>query len=131
MNLPAKSSFWSVVIGGIEEWGEYNCDSSEEMLTTAFATSCIVAEDVITVNINIKFITLFPRFLNQPRANVILAHVINQVFKLGEIGGFVHKNIAICVLWATPEALGILGIDVGKMFLMFVVVVVAHKFMGL
>jgi hypothetical protein len=31
----------------------------------------------------------------------------------------------------TPKALGILGIDVGKMFLMFVVVVVAHKFMGL
>ena len=67
----------------IEEWGEYNHDSSEEMLTAAFTTNCIVAEDVITVDINIKFIALFPRFLNQPRANVILAHVINQVFKLG------------------------------------------------
>jgi hypothetical protein len=56
------------------------------MLTAAFTTSRIVAKDVITVDINIKFIALFPRLLNQPRTNVILAHVIDQIFKLGEIG---------------------------------------------
>ena len=103
------------------------------MLTVALAlaTGRIVAEDVIAVDINIKFVAFYPRFLNQPHADIVLAHVGDQVFKLGEIWWFINKDIAICVPWATPETLGILCIDGGKMFLMFVIVVVAHKFMGL
>ncbi len=116
----------------IEERGEYDRDSLEEMLTAALVTGRIVAEDVIAVDTDIKFVALFPRFLNQPRANIVLAHVVDQVFKLQEIWWFINEDIAIWVSWATPEALGILSIDGGKIvFLFVIIIVVAHKFMGL
>ncbi len=86
------------------------------MLAATFATNSIVAEYMITVDIDIKLVALFPRFLNQPCTNIVLAHVIDQVFELGEM----------------PEALGILGVHGGKIvFLIFVIGIVAHKFMGL
>ena len=116
----------------IEERGEYDCDSLEEMLTAALAMGHIVAEDVIAIDIYIKFVALFPLFLNQPRADIVLAHVVDQVFKLREIWWFINKDIAIWVPWATLEALGILSIDGGKIvFLFVIIIVVAHKFMGL
>ena len=62
----------------------------------------------------------------------MFSHVIDKIFKLGKIGGLINKDIAICIPWATPEALGILSVDGGEMIsFLFVIVVVAHKFMGL
>ncbi len=87
---------------------------------------------MIAVDIYIKFVALFPRFLNQSRADIVLAHVVDQVFKLREIWWFINEDIAIWVPWATPEALSILSIDGGDVvFLVVTIFVVAHKFMGL
>ena len=102
------------------------------MLTAALATGRIVSKDVIAVDIYVKFVALFPRFLNKPRADIVLAHVVDQVFKLQEIWRFIDEDMAIWVPWATPEALGILSIDGGDVvFLVVIIFVVAHKFMGL
>jgi hypothetical protein len=83
------------------------------MLAAVFATDSIVAKYMVSVDIDIKVVALFPHFLYQPRTNILLAHVINQVFELREIRRLVDKDIAVWVSWATQEALGILGIDGG------------------
>ncbi len=65
------------------------------MLAATFTTNSIVVEYMIAIDIDIKLVALFPRFLNQPYTNIVLAHVIDQVFELGEIGRLVDKNIAV------------------------------------
>jgi len=57
------------------------------VLATTLTTDSVVMEDMISVYINVEGIIFFPCFLYQPRANIMLTHVINQIFKLERSGG--------------------------------------------
>ena len=85
---------------------------------------------MIAVDIYIKFVALFPRFLNQPCADIVLAHVVDQVFKLREIWWFINEDIAIWVPWVTPEALGMLSIDGGNIVFLFVIIFCCSQIHG-
>ena len=89
------------------------------MLAAVFAMDSIVAKYMVSVGIDIRVVALFSRFLYQPCTNILLAHVINQVFEFREIRRLVDKDIAVGVSWTTPEALGILGIDGGDIVFLF------------
>ncbi len=64
----------------MEKQGEDDSNASEEMLVSIFSMVCIVAENMVSVDVDVKFVAFFPSFLDQPGSNIILAHVINQVF---------------------------------------------------
>ena len=57
------------------------------MSATTFTTDSIVAKYMVFIDINITGAVFFPRFLYQQCTNVMLAHVINQIFKLERSGG--------------------------------------------
>ncbi len=144
MDLHEATNKVVIVIGGdgglgscgfpriMEERGEYDGDSLEKVLPAAFSAVCIVRKDVITIDIDIKFVTFFPCLLDHPCIDIVLAHVVYQIFEFGEVGGMIDKYYSVSISWATPETLGVLRVDGGEvLFLMFVTVVVAYKFMGL
>ena len=51
------------------------------------------------------------------QAHIILTHFVNQIFQVGCVRGGVEQYISIWVLWATPEALFILVVQLGLQIL--------------
>ncbi len=43
----------------------------------------------------------------------MLAHVVNDVFKFGQVRGCINEDVTIRVLWLVPQTLGISGIHCG------------------
>ena len=60
--------------------GEDDSNASEEVLASVFSRVCIVAENMVSIDVEVEFVAFFPSFLDQPHSNIVLAHVINQVF---------------------------------------------------
>jgi hypothetical protein len=67
------------------------------MVTTIRSSVGIVTENVVSSAFNIEVVSLFPCFLYQPGTNILLAHVINDVFEFGQVRWCIDKNVTIRV----------------------------------
>jgi len=94
----------------VELGRKYDCDSAKEVLTSAGASISIVSEDMISSYLSVKVISFLPGLLEKPRSNIMLSHVVDDVFQLGKVGGCVDYDVTIYVMGASPEASCILSI---------------------
>jgi hypothetical protein len=101
-------------------------------MTTICSLVGVVTEDVVSSTFNVEVVSLFPCFLYQPITTIMLAHVVNDVFKFGQVGGCIDKDVTIRILWTVPQTLSILDINHGMFNCLFCVfIVVAFGFIGL
>ncbi len=70
--------------------GEYDCNISEEMLAACSSPFGIMAGDMVSSNLSVKVVSFFPGFLEKPRSNIKLAHVVNNLLQFGKVRGCVN-----------------------------------------
>jgi hypothetical protein len=101
-------------------------------VTTIHSLVGIVTENVVPSTFNIEVVSLFPCFLYQPGTDILLVHVVNDVFEFGQVRWCIAKNVTIRVSWTTPQSSGILGLNCGMFSCLFCVsTVVPYRFIGL
>ncbi len=65
----------------MELGGENDRNASVEMLMAGYSSFGIMAEDMVSSYLSVKVVSFFPGLLEEPCSNVMLVHVIDNVFQ--------------------------------------------------